>query len=59
MWVRRAGEENPHLLSAQAALDLAAMGCALACCGVLITTQDLALRGWGTPCLRCLAAGSA
>jgi hypothetical protein len=59
IWVRRAGDENLHLLSARAVLDLAAMGCALACCSALLTTQDLAPRGWGTPCPTCLAAESA
>lgn len=59
IWVRRADDENLHLLSGRAVLDLASISCALACCGALLTTQDLAPRGWGTPCLRCLAAGSA
>jgi hypothetical protein len=46
-------------LDSQSVLGIAAQGCALAWCGALLTTQDLALRGMGTPCSTCLAAGSA
>lgn len=48
-----------HLLSAQAVLQLRAVGSALACCGALLTTQDLTLRARGTPCLTCLVIEAA
>ncbi|MGH3710386.1 MAG: hypothetical protein ACRDRQ_20280 [Pseudonocardiaceae bacterium] len=51
-------DERLHLLSARAVLQLAAVGCARAWCGVLLTIQDLVLRAVGTPCKECLAAGS-
>jgi hypothetical protein len=43
---------------ARSVLDLVAMGCAGACCGVLLVTPKLVLRGSGTACGQCLAAGS-
>ena len=58
-WARCAVDERLHLLDSRSVLELAAQGCALAWCGALLTTQDLALRGTGTPCSTCLAAGSA
>jgi hypothetical protein len=58
-WARCAVDERLHLLGSRSVLELAAQGCALAWCGALLTTQDLALRGTGTPCSTCLAAGSA
>lgn len=58
-WARCSVDQRLHLLGARAVLDLAAMSCALARCGVLIITQELVLRGSGTPCPTCLAVGSA
>lgn len=55
LWARCPLDKRLHLLSARAVLQLAALGYAR---GVLLTTQDLILRGVGTPCAQCLAAGS-
>jgi len=61
MWVRCLVDGQLHLLSARAVVEVATMGCTLAWCGTLLTIQELSLprRGWGAPCLECLAAGSA
>ncbi|MBV9141867.1 MAG: hypothetical protein JO115_13280 [Pseudonocardiales bacterium] len=59
LWVRCPIDDQVHLLGARAVLELATVGCALAWCTILITTQDLTLRGVGTPCPTCLLAGSA
>ncbi|MBV9012109.1 MAG: hypothetical protein JO272_08660 [Pseudonocardiales bacterium] len=59
MWVRCRVDQHLHLLSARAALELAAMGCTVACCGALIITQELVLGGGGTACGMCLAVGCA
>jgi hypothetical protein len=59
MWVRCRVDQRLHLLGARAVLDLAAMGCTVACCGALIVTPELVLRAGGTPCGQCLAVRSA
>lgn len=58
-WARCAVDKRLHLLDSRSVLEIAAQGCALASCGALLTTQNLALRGVGTPCPTCLVAGSA
>lgn len=59
MWARCRVDGRLHLLSARAVLELSAMGCAVAWCATLLVTGELAVRGVGTPCPTCLAAGSA
>jgi hypothetical protein len=59
LWVRCPVDEQMHLLGARAVLELVALGCALAWCGALLTSQDLIPRAVGAPCLRCLVVGSA
>lgn len=58
-WARCPVEQHLHLLTARAILDLASKSCALACCGTLILTPTLVLRGSGPPCGQCLIAGRA
>lgn len=58
-WARCPRDQRLHLLTPTAVLQLAVQGCALAYCGVLLTTQDLILRGRGTPCLMCLVREAA
>jgi len=57
-WARCGLDGRLHLLTARAVLDIATLGCALACCGALVLTPRLVLRGVGTPCGGCLAVGS-
>lgn len=59
MWVCCRGDQHLHLLTARAVLDLAAMGCTVACCGALLTIEELALPAVGPACPTCLLAGSA
>ncbi|MBV8539075.1 MAG: hypothetical protein JO063_05955 [Pseudonocardiales bacterium] len=58
LWGRCSVDELLHLLAPRAVLEVAAQGYGVACCGVLLVTENLALRGSGTPCPTCLA-GSA
>jgi hypothetical protein len=59
MWSRYPVDGRLHLLGAKAVLQLVAQGCAVAYCGTLLTTENLTLRGRGTPCPTCLAIGDA
>lgn len=59
MWVRCRVDQHLHLLSARAVLDLAALGCAVACCGALLITPQLVVRAAGTACGQCLAVRDA
>jgi hypothetical protein len=59
MWVRCRVDQHLHLLGARAVLDLAALGFTVAYCGALLITPQLVVRGGGTACGQCLAAGSA
>ena len=59
MWVRCLMDDRLHLLPVRAVLELVAMGCTVACCGALLLTPQLVLRGWRTACGQCLAARSA
>jgi hypothetical protein len=52
-------DRHLHLVTARVVLELAAMGCTVACCGALIVTPELVLRAGGTACGMCLATGSA
>ena len=49
-WARCGLDGRLHLLTVRAVLDIATLGCALACCGSLILTPRLVLRGGGTAC---------
>ena len=58
VWGRCPADGLLHLLTARALLGIKAQGCAVAYCGALLVTENLVLRGRGTPCPTCLVGST-
>lgn len=58
LWGRCPVDGLLHLLIPRAVCQLTSQGCAAASCGTVLATQNLVVRGWGTPCLACLRASA-